>query len=94
MYARPEVFVVTSNWNPREIWTDPHSLAPIERRFKVICFKYDDEDVTKYGNEYETRSRPRPGVLPDAHLFEQIPEPVTMVPGFNPPDINDEFNII
>lgn len=88
MYARPEVFVVTSNWNPREIWTDPHSLAPIERRFKVICFKYDDEDVTKYGNEAETRSRPRPG-----QEFV-VPDPVTMVAGFNPPNVNDEFNII
>jgi len=34
--ARPEVIVVTSNWAPGDIWTNPNDLDPILRRFQVI----------------------------------------------------------
>lgn len=33
---RPQVIVVTSNWSPEEIWSDPNDLEPIRRRFKII----------------------------------------------------------
>jgi hypothetical protein len=34
----PDVFIVTSNWHPREIWGDEKTLLPILRRFKVTHF--------------------------------------------------------
>nr|QXP07730.1 MAG: replication associated protein [Arizlama virus] len=34
--ARPDIVVVTSNWAPSEIWSNPNDLEPIMRRFKVI----------------------------------------------------------
>ena len=33
---RPQKILVTSNYHPRDIWTDPAVLEPILRRFKVI----------------------------------------------------------
>lgn len=39
LYIRPECFVVTSNWSPREIWENaPNVLEPILRRFRVVRF--------------------------------------------------------
>lgn len=35
---RPKTIVVTSNWSPDEIWSDPQTLGPIRRRFKVVHF--------------------------------------------------------
>lgn len=34
-YIRPRKIIVTSNWNPREIWVEEQMIEPIERRFKV-----------------------------------------------------------
>jgi hypothetical protein len=33
---RPHYMVVTSNYQPHEIWTDDKELEPVLRRFKVI----------------------------------------------------------
>ena len=33
---RPKKIIVTSNYAPAEIWTDPRMYLPIERRFKLI----------------------------------------------------------
>lgn len=38
MMARPKIVIVTSNYSPDEIWTDPMMLAAIKRRFKMVHF--------------------------------------------------------
>lgn len=35
---RPEQIIVTSNYHPKDIWTDPSDLEPILRRFHVTNF--------------------------------------------------------
>lgn len=34
---RPKRIIITSNYHPRDIWTDETTYGPIERRFKLIC---------------------------------------------------------
>ena len=36
MMARPKKIIITSNYHPREIWTDSQTVEPIARRFKII----------------------------------------------------------
>jgi len=44
---RPKRIFVTSNYSPREIWSDPKTYEPIERRYKVkqITKKIKTEDA-------------------------------------------------
>jgi len=48
---RPQKIVVTSNYDPRDLWPDPCIHEPLMRRFKLINLlelkKFDDEEVRK-----------------------------------------------
>lgn len=35
MQIRPQKIIITSNYHPKDIWSDPQTLQPIMRRFKV-----------------------------------------------------------
>jgi len=39
---RPQRLLVTSNYHPRDIWTNHQDLEPIMRRFKIIKFSCED----------------------------------------------------
>lgn len=43
--ARPKHIIVTSNYHPKEIWTDEKTLQPILRRFKVVRFRTLGQDI-------------------------------------------------
>lgn len=42
---RPKKIIVTSNVHPRDIWTEDHDINPILRRFHIVWFKRDDNDI-------------------------------------------------
>lgn len=44
---RPKVIIITSNWAPKDIWTDEKTLKPILRRFKVMNMSPLTEQTTK-----------------------------------------------
>lgn len=87
MSIRPSTLIVTSNYHPSQIWTNPGDLQPIMRRFKMVHYLYDDEPSHDFGYQEEEVRSPRP----DA----RIPEPAQYAPGFVPHVIPgaDEFII-
>lgn len=44
IFARPKIFIVTSNYHPSDIWgSNPKTLEPLLERFHVIHFCKDEE---------------------------------------------------
>lgn len=46
-YIRPKIVIVTSNYSPEQIWSDPQTVEPLLRRFKVI-FKENQDQVINF----------------------------------------------
>lgn len=36
LFIRPKVFIITSNYQPKDLWTDSVLLSAIERRFNIV----------------------------------------------------------
>lgn len=49
---RPKKIIITSNYTPREIWTDDKTSSPIERRYKLI--EYLDEATQDPPDHFNT----------------------------------------
>lgn len=79
---RPLKVVVTSNYHPRDIWSDDTTLEPILRRFQITQFCYEGEEPLNLGrNDYRQEhvrlrrpdsfeSPPSPEVPPIAQMVE------------------------
>jgi hypothetical protein len=45
LYIRPKRIIVTSNYDICDIWTDPQTLLPLQRRFKVIHKTTQEQEI-------------------------------------------------
>ena len=70
---RPKCIAVTSNYHPRDIWTDPKESEPIMRRFKVVrfCTQYWPEKAAKYNPKHRADAL-YPGKNRDNNKEEQV----------------------
>lgn len=83
---RPKHIVVTSNYHPRQIWSDIGILDPILRRFKITHFKQlisrDGRPLESSRDSDEVRHAYVPGFVPPGQkTYEpEIPAPIVMNP--------------
>lgn len=65
MTIRPRKIIVTSNYHPKDIWTNPSDLEPILRRFQCIKFltlaqhRANTEIDVMHGNVYVPQGTPQ-----------------------------------
>lgn len=71
--VRPKHIGVTSNYHPREIWTNPKELGPIMRRFKVVKFftPYKPDGKSDYNPKYRANAL-YPGKNEDNNKEEDV----------------------
>ena len=75
--ARPKCLVITSNYHPREIWSDAETLAPILRRYRVIKFSCENGLYTQVDEGRLLRHERLDVPEWDCnHRFHHIPDPV------------------
>lgn len=79
---RPRKIVVTSQYLPRQCWTDKATVAAIERRFNVIDFTSDAAAEAYYGLAVGP-TPPGPKVPPPAGIVEDVAEGDVSVAGLS-----------
>lgn len=92
-YIRPKTIIVTSNYHPRDIWTDDTTLNPILRRFKVVRFMTLMDSIAPNHADDEVRqhwSLVRPETPPPAEQPPVNDQPMDL--DVEPADDEDLWN--
>lgn len=73
MCIRPKRIIVTSNYHPKQIWTDQGIIEPIMRRFKITHFKRLADIREEIDESEYIRAAYVPGFVPYQPV---LPEPI------------------